>query len=315
MAGSYELNEEAKALLAEANKSRPDYGSVTVAEMRARSEGFAWLARPHRAPFALDFRLPLADALMDARCYFPQGADGGGVVLYFHGGGWAMNDLAAFDALCASLATQSCARILSFAYPLAPETAYPKLLQQCEMAIEAVFSEPLRWSIDPKRIAIAGDSAGGNLAAVLAAKLHRESPGLLAGQLLIYPVLDRATDEQSFLDLGSDYLLDSEAMEWCWRQYVGDRDLAHDESISPLRASSFEGLPPTLIVSASHCPLSAQATRYVSALQVAGVDADQLTFGSIHGFAQFAGKWAVADAAIEAAGSFIQKCFDIRGER
>jgi acetyl esterase len=222
------------------------------------------------------------DDPLPLRVFEPEGAFG--TVLLLHGGGWVMGSMDSYEPLARSLANASGARVVLPGYRLAPEDPYPAALEDSEAALAVArgFGEP---------VAVAGDSAGGALAAALA----RRHPGL-ALQALVYPVLDAGMATESYGTYAEGYRLTAADMAWFFDAYGGDAD---DPDVSPLRAADLSGLPPAAIVLASHDVLRDEGEAYAKRLRDAGVEASVTVYdGMVHGFIRWTAKVDAARAAI-----------------
>lgn len=213
------------------------------------------------------------------RVYDPApGAADRPLVVFLHGGGWVMCGLDTHDALCRSLAAACGAVVVSADYRLAPEHPWPAAPDDALTVLLWARAEAAALGCDPGRIVVAGDSSGGNLAAVTALR----APELVAGQLLCYPPLDAAMDSASVETYAEGHFHTAAHMAWYWDQYGGDPAHPH---VSPLRAPELAGLPPALIVLADCDPLRDEGLAYARRLAAAGVDcAVQLHPGVFHGF-------------------------------
>lgn len=195
------------------------------------------------------------------------------VLVWFHGGGWVIGGLdSGLDTLRLLANVANCV-IVSVDYRLAPEHPYPAGLEDCYAALQWVVSNAVKLDGDASRLALGGDSAGGNLAAVVAQKARDENGPTLGFQLLICPVTDSDFERPSYRDFGRDeYLLSREMMEWFWKNYVGlDGDMS-DPRVAPLRAENLEGLPPAHVVVAGYDPLLDEGVAYAEQLQRFGVE-------------------------------------------
>lgn len=217
------------------------------------------------------------------RVYEPL-SPSGGAILWIHGGGWIMGNLTSYDPLCRALANASGAVVASVDYRLAPETTYPGPVDDCEAALRWLHE---RYPDEP--LAIAGDSAGGNLATVVARRVRGVAGLDLRLQLLLYPPTDAACGTVSYQDFGADdaFGLEREQMLTCWAAYAPGLASKSPE-VSPLRAPDLSGMPPALFILAECDPLTDEATDYAERLEAAGVDVEvQVWKGMIHGFVRF----------------------------
>ncbi|CAI0787864.1 alpha/beta hydrolase [Serratia entomophila] len=204
------------------------------------------------------------------RAYSPVGAAGGAqpAMLFAHGGGWCLGSLALYDQPCQALANAAGRVVLSVDYRLAPEHPFPRPLEDVYQALCWAAEQAAPLGIDAARLAIGGDSAGGNLAAA-AALLARDRGGpRIEHQLLLYPALSREMATASYRKFAEGYFLTREAMVFCWQNYLGAR---RDPLAEPLHAACLAGLPPAIIASCEYDPLRDEAERYAQRLREAGV--------------------------------------------
>jgi acetyl esterase len=220
------------------------------------------------------------------RTYHPeQGGHSGGLV-YFHGGGFVLGNLDGHDALCRQLCVDARCAVVSVDYRLAPEHKFPAAVDDAWAATVWVHAHAAELDFDPGKLAVGGDSAGANLAAVVSQLAKQRGGPRLALQLLIYPVTDiRTFDRPSALENAEGKLLSRADMIWFTAQYVRDDRDKHDPLVSPLAASDLSNLPPALVITAEHDPLRDEGNAYGEALRAAG-NRVQLTCypGMIHGF-------------------------------
>ena len=232
---------------------------------------------------------PGGGAALPARAYWPTAVDPVGALVWLHGGGWCIGDLDGFDRVCRSLCNAASATVVSADYRLAPEHRYPAAVEDADLAVAwAIGHGAAQLGFDPARVAIGGDSAGGNLSAVAA--LHAKDA--LRAQLLVYPVVDAGMDTGSYREHGDFPLLTAEAVAFCWRTYVGGDDLARasEPDASPLRAADLSGAPPAYVAVAGHDVLHDEGIAYARALEAAGVPVTLRDFADMaHGFIRWGG--------------------------
>ena len=206
-------------------------------------------------------------------------------IVFCHGGGWVIGDLDTHDTICTQLTNASGFTVVSIDYRLAPEHPFPAPLDDCYDGLCWVQKNAAALNIDPEKIAVAGDSAGGNLAAAVCLKAKAEGNSGIAFQLLMYPVIDFNFDTQSYLDNAEGYMLTREGMRWFWDHYVGHNDSGGDPLASPIQAKDLTGLPPACVMTAEFDPLRDEGEAYAAALTAAGVDTSVIRYdGMIHGF-------------------------------
>ena len=213
-------------------------------------------------------------------------------LVYFHGGGWLVGNLDTIDIPCRTLANSSGRVVISVDYRLAPEFKYPVPLDDCWAATKYAMTHADELGIDPKRLAVGGDSAGGNLAAAvcLRARDREPLPNPLDFQLLIYPVADAACDTGSYRDFAEGFGLSAVTMRYCWNCYLERPEQGNESLVSPLRAKNLSGLPPALVVLAEFDVLRDEGEAYAAKLREAGIRVEIQRFdGLIHGFLTLAG--------------------------
>ena len=220
-----------------------------------------------------------------ARVYTPAGGDTPlPVIAYFHGGGWVIMGIETHDGICRRLANATGAIVVSIEYRLAPEHRYPAALDDCFAATTWLAEHAADLGGDPGRLAVAGDSAGGNLAAAVALRARTNGPRLNA-QVLAYPVCDAAQDTTSYRDNGDGYMLTANDMAWFWDCYLGPDGDPADPFASPLRAATVAGAAPALVLTAEYDPLRDEAEAYARHLDRSGVPVQLHRFdGMLHGF-------------------------------
>jgi acetyl esterase len=244
------------------------------------------------------------------RLYRPTGPPGTlPLVLFFHGGGWVMGGIGSHDATCRHLADDVGCLVASVGYRLAPENPFPAAIDDAWAATCWLIDHAGEFGGDPRRVAVAGDSAGGNLAAVVA-RLARDQGRALSFQLLIYPVVDRRLDRPSMVENAEGYLLERADVEWFWALYDPDGMAATDGRATLTAAGALEGLAPALVITAEHDPLRDEGEEYGKRLRDAGVPVTVRRYPRVfHGFFGMRGILDAATAAAEEAASALRSVF------
>ena len=207
------------------------------------------------------------------------------LLVYFHGGGFMLGTLALYDTACRRLAVQGDCAVLSVDYRLAPETQFPGAVLDSYAATRWASDNAELLNIDHTKIAVGGDSAGGNLAAVMAQMAQDSREFSVALQLLIYPMTDQSREYPSYARNAQGYMLTTAALNWFMDNYIPDREDRKDPMASPMLRPSLEGLPPALVISAEFDPLVDENEAYARRLKEAGVRCDYVCFpGMIHPF-------------------------------
>ncbi len=229
-------------------------------------------------------------------------------LVFFHGGGFVLGDLDTHDDLCRVLCNESGFRVVSVDYRLAPEHPFPAAVDDCFAATLWVAANAAELGIDANRLAVGGDSAGGNLAAVVA-QLARAKGPTIAFQLLIYPVAQiGAPDTPSMRENAKGYFLEKEGMDWFTRLYAPDKDHRNDPRLSPLRCPDLSGLPPAYLITAGFDPLRDEGKAYADALDKAAVPVTYVNYpGMVHGFFSMRGFIPKAREAIAAAAAALRE--------
>jgi acetyl esterase len=250
----------------------------------------------------LTFPGPAGDVPL--RVYVPTSEPGPRPALvYFHGGGWVIGDIETHDGTVRSLADASGVTCVSVGYRRAPEDPFPAAFDDCVAAVRWVVDNAADLDIDPSRVAVGGDSAGGNLAAAAAIEL-RDTPVDVRFQLLVYPVTDGSMDQPSLDENAEGYFLTKDTMAWFWDLYAADAPRT-DPRLSPMDATddALRGVAPLLVITAEYDPLRDEGEAYAARLASLGVDATARRYdGMIHGFVSMGdvvpdGKIAVDEAA------------------
>lgn len=298
------MNPQAAAVLAAFAELPPfDIETITPDEMRAGVVPAPCDPLP-AVTEVRDLVLNLPGREIAARLYLPEEAsDAPPLTLYYHGGGWVVCTLDTHDALCRALARDSGSAVLSVDYRLAPETPFPGPLDDCYDALLWAYDHATDIGVDGERLAVAGDSAGGNLAAAVAICARDKGGPDLRHQLLLYPVTDTDFDTRSYRRHGDNILLPRTMMAWFWQQYIGDPANA-EPLAAPLRHHDLSRLPPATVIVAEYDPLRDEGLAYAEALRKAGGQVhEEEAMGMIHGFMSMPGLIPDAWPAIARAGN------------
>lgn len=273
---------------------------------------------PEKVAKVEDRKIPGAAGDLDVRVYTPEGNGPFPAVVYFHGGGFVIADLDTYDASARALANQGKAVVVSVHYRQAPEHPFPASLDDAQAAFKYVQSHPKDFNIDAKRVAVAGESAGGNLATSVAMRQVQQRGAVPVFQLLVYPFVsnDLSTDSHQRNGTG-DYLVSNEDLGWFWRNTLGSNwRKTRDAQALPLQASQrqLRGLPPTLVMVASLDPLMDEGLAYADKLKAAGVQVDVKRYdGVTHEFFGMAPAVDKAKRAQADAGVALRQAFSAQG--
>jgi acetyl esterase len=266
-----------------ASLNMPPWETLSPAEARAMPR--QTLGEPEQVAHIEDRSIPGPAGDIPVRVYRPSGEAPFPALVYFHGGGWVIGDIESHDMVCRALANASGCVVVSVDYRLAPEAKYPAAADDCYAATTYVAAHAAEFGADASRIAVGGDSAGGNLAAVVSQMARDRSGPELKFQLLIYPVTNYSFDTVSYRDNAEGYLLTLGSMRWFWGHYLANESDGAEVYASPLRATDLSGLPPALVITAEFDPLRDEGEAYGEALRKAGVAVTVHRYdGLIHAF-------------------------------
>ncbi|WP_454786279.1 alpha/beta hydrolase [Mycobacterium antarcticum] len=254
-----------------------------------------------------DLSIPGAAGAIPVRHYTPVNASGSEPLLvFFHGGGFVVGDLDTHDDLCRLICRDAGVHVLAVDYRLAPEHPAPAAIEDCYAAYRWAREHAVELGADPARVAVGGDSAGGNLSAVVCQLARDEGVALPTLQMLLYPATDFANDTRSKTLFADGFFLTKKDMDWFRDNYLAGSTLErNDPRVSPLLAKDLSGLPPAMVLTGGFDPLRDEGNQYADALAAAGVTVDHRQFGSlVHAFANFfplGGASATATAEIVSA--------------
>jgi acetyl esterase len=292
----------------QAASGRPPLERQSVAQARAFHLQDAAALNGEAVPVAAvaDRTVPGPAGELPVRVYTPEGAAPFPIVVFFHGGGWVLGTLDTYDPLCRALAAATPAVVVSVGYRLAPEHPWPAAAEDAYAATLWASRNAAELGGAQHRLAVAGDSAGGNLAAVVALAARDRGGPAIAFQLLVYPALDAAGDTGSWREYAEGFHLTAAGMRWYWDHYLGPADGTAPDA-SPLRAAFAGGLPPALVVGAEHDLLRDEGEAYAARLRGAGVDATATrAAGMVHGFLRWRAVTPAADTALREAAAALR---------
>ncbi len=240
-----------------------------------------------------------------------SGALGRPALLYFFGGGWTLGSLDTSDAICRRLTNAVGCVTVSVGYRLAPEHRFPAAVEDCYATTSWVSRHAELLGIDPRRIAVGGDSAGGNLAAAVTILGKERDELTLCHQLLVYPNTDYQADTESMASNADPLLFNRTSVEWYWQHYLADPADGSDRLASPLRAADMSGLPAATVITAEYDPLRDEGEQYAQRLLDAGVPVELRRYdGMVHGFFAMAGSLDAGRQAQEFAARRLRAAFD-----
>ncbi|WP_295855031.1 alpha/beta hydrolase [Tardiphaga sp.] len=307
------LDPDAAAVLAAFREAgRPSYETLSPPEAREWYLKARLVAHPEPPVLASvkAMTVPGPAGAIPVRIYTPKllrQADGmAPALLFFHGGGWVIGDLDSHDVVCRTLAVQGEMIVISVDYRLAPEHKFPAAIDDALAATQWIADNAIQLNIDASRISVGGDSAGGNLAAIVAIEA-RERGLKLRGQLLIYPATDFRMNHPSHREPETDCLLSHTVMRWFRDHYLNDAGDIDNWRASPARAEDLSGLPPAFVLTAGADPLRDEGNEYARRLSEAGVEVAYQTYpGQFHGFVTMGKILPMANEALHAIGIWLK---------
>jgi acetyl esterase len=298
------LYPEVRALL-EASEAEGGPAMETLSPAEARQAAIDALkatgGQPEEIGRVEDTTIPRPAHPIPIRIYTPAGTGPFPGLVYFHGGGWVVCDLDTHDAVCRAIARRAGAVVVAVDYRLAPEHKFPAAVEDCYAATEWVAANAARLGVDPRRIAVGGDSAGGNLATVMCLMSRDEGGPPLALQVLVYPVTNLASfDTASYAEFAEGYYLTRAEMEWFRGHYLARIEDAESPYASPLLAPDLGGLPPALVITGECDTLRDEGEAYARRLAEAGVAVTCTRYaGMIHPFFSLGGSLSQGRHAVE----------------
>jgi acetyl esterase len=311
------LDPAAKLIIDQLNSSgAPPLNSLSVSEARAAATAlFSLHGEPPPMARVQDRRIPGPEAAIPVRIYAPSADVTLPMLVYYHGGGWVLGDLESHDATCRTLAAAAGCLVVAVDYRLAPEHKFPAAAEDAYAAARWAAEHAAGIDGDPTRLAVAGDSAGGNLAAVVSLMARDRGAPALRYQVLIYPVTGAPGKAGSYAENGNGYLLTADMMQWFWQHYVRTAADEDNPYAAPLRAPDLRRLPPALILTAEFDPLRDDGEAYAERLRGAGVPVTLRRYdGMIHGFFGMRAVLPQAGAAAQEIGAALRAAFGTSAE-
>jgi acetyl esterase len=288
------LDPKAKALLtAIAAAGAPSIAEIPYDFAREQVEqGYASMKIPVKTVGAVeDIKMEGPGGELRIRIYTPFGEGPFPVMVFFHGGGWVLFSLEAYDPICSHLCDSAGCIVASVDYRLSPENKFPAAIDDCLAAARWISDNCAVWNGNPGKMILAGDSAGGTLATVTAMRIRDEGGPNIKGQVILYPVTDYIVPEKpSYVEFAEGYSLTINAMKWFWDKYLDKEEDARNPYAAPLLASDLSGLPPALVIISGYDPLRDEGLAYAKRLAEAGVPVQMSFYGDmIHGFLSYLG--------------------------
>ena len=294
-------------MIQEAN--RPSFETVGAIAARELFMAGRKALSPDPMPIAetRDIAIPGPGGAIPARLYRSVTTGILPVLVFFHGGGWVVGNIESHEAMCRHLANRAECAVVAVDYRMGPEHKFPAAVDDCFAATGWVADNGASLGIDPRRLAVGGDSAGGNLGAVVSLLARDKGAPRIACQLLIYPATDAAMRHDSIARYAEGYVLTRSTMRWFYDQYLRIPEDAADWRVSPLLASDLAGLPAAFVLTAGYDPLCDEGDAYAARLAAAGVPVTHRRFpGQVHGFVTNGRVIRAAETALDEAAAVLK---------
>lgn len=278
-----------------------------------RTMNVAMPALPEQVAMVKHILIPTRDGEVNARIYYPSEDLNQPVIVYFHGGGWVIANLDVYESSCRALCNAAEAIVVSVAYRQSPEAKFPAAINDAYDATQWVIANAALIGGDPHRVAVAGESAGGNLATVTCLQAKDKAGRMPIAQLLIYPVTDTSMSQPSYAQNQDTQPLHSSMMPWFIKYYLSEQSEMQNKYVAPLMADDLRGLPPAIVVTAEFDPLRDEGEQYAVKLADAGVSVKFQRFNGVtHEFFGLAGAVSKAADAVKFAAEGLQEVFELK---
>ena len=257
--------------------------------------------------------IPTRDGEVLARIYYPNTDKNLPVLVYFHGGGWVIANLDVYESSCRALCNAAEAIVVSVNYRMSPEAKFPAAVNDAYDATQWIIQNAANIGGDPNHVAIAGESAGGNLATVTCLQAIDKGGRMPIAQLLVYPVTDTSMSQASYAENQDTIPLHTSMMPWFWNYYLENEADKSNKYVAPLTADNFSGMPPTILITAEFDPLRDEGEQYAQKLAAGGVSVKSERFdGVVHEFFGLAGAVSKASDAVKFAAEGLKEVFEIK---
>ncbi|WP_078596431.1 alpha/beta hydrolase [Evansella clarkii] len=289
----------------------PEMHTLTPEEARASIDLSPLAGEPEQVGKVENRTIPVEGGEIAVRIYTPVGEGPFPALVYYHGGGWVIGDLDTVDVPCRLLTNQANCVVVSVDYRMAPEHKFPIPADDSYAAAKWVAENAATINVDKDRVAVGGDSAGGNLAAAVSLMARDRGEFSIAFQMLIYPVTNHSFATPSYLENGEGYFLTKDSMVWFWNHYLRNEEDGINPYASPLQSEDLSGLPPALVLTAGFDPLRDEGEAYAERLKEAGVEVEVTRYeGMIHGFFWMPGALDEGRKSFGQAAEALKRAFD-----
>lgn len=307
------LHPQVQALRDRLRRDRvPHLSTLSIQQARAADRAAAAAGTGAAEPVkeVRDIEFPGPAGQLPARVYRPDGAGRLPVLVYFYGGGWSLGTLDTCDGVCRMITNAAGCVTVATGYRLAPEHKFPAAVEDCHAGARWVAAHAAELGADATRLAVGGDSSGGNLAAAVALLARDLGGPAIRHQLLVYPNTDYQAGTPSMREIADEYFFNPASVRWYWGMYLGAHEDGMNPLASPLRADDLSGLPAATVITAGYDPLRDEAEMYARKLEAAGVPAEIIRYdGMMHGFFTMVGALEVARDAVREAAARLRAAF------